>query len=260
MNNANAAGQACASCSGSSSRPMTSTSSRCTSRRTLTGGAGELAAEVQALALTGSRTLASNLQVTSSARGRRGAVEHPVRGRRARPPDRGRRAARSAVISPGRRVSFGTYFNAFPASYWRRWTTVSSVTLRIRLTGESKLVLYRSTARGHSHPVETINIESRRAGDDRAHAAADPVHRRRLVLVRHRGRPARDVRWSRPTGWRRWSRPPGKQAPAGRLSIGITTFNKPDDVVQQLRTLDDGHGRPRPARHDLRIIDQGTRR
>ena len=32
---------------------------------------------------------------------------------------------RSAVISPDRRVSFGTYFNAFPASYWRRWTTVS---------------------------------------------------------------------------------------------------------------------------------------
>src|SRR5215469_13634576 len=33
---------------------------------------------------------------------------------------------RSAVISPGRRVSFAPYFNAFPASYWRRWTTVSS--------------------------------------------------------------------------------------------------------------------------------------
>src|ERR1700742_3880572 len=29
---------------------------------------------------------------------------------------------RSARISAGRRVSFGSYFNAFPASYWRRWT------------------------------------------------------------------------------------------------------------------------------------------
>ena len=65
---------------------------------------------------------------------------------------------RSAVISPDRRVSFGTYFNAFPASYWRRWTTVDSVTLRIRLAGESTLVLYRSTARGHCHPIETINV------------------------------------------------------------------------------------------------------
>ena len=67
---------------------------------------------------------------------------------------------RSAVISEGRRVSFATYFNAFPASYWRRWTTVDSVTLRIRLAGESTLILYRSTARGHSHPVETINVRS----------------------------------------------------------------------------------------------------
>ena len=48
---------------------------------------------------------------------------------------------RSAVISEGRRVSFATYFNAFPASYWRRWTTVDSVTLRIRLAGESTVDL-----------------------------------------------------------------------------------------------------------------------
>src|ERR1700744_3101301 len=32
-------------------------------------------------------------------------------------------------------VSFATYFNAFPASYWRRWSTCSSVVLRAELTG-----------------------------------------------------------------------------------------------------------------------------
>src|SRR5437588_11643908 len=32
-------------------------------------------------------------------------------------------------------VSFATYFNAFPASYWRRWTTCTSVVLRTELTG-----------------------------------------------------------------------------------------------------------------------------
>src|SRR5260370_14280827 len=123
-------------------------------------GAGELAAEVQALALTGSRTLAGNLQVTSSAAV--GDAQSSIRFGADVPAhlieDAGPR--RSAVISPGRRVSFGTYFNAFPASYWRRWTTVSSVVLRIRLAGESKLVLYRSPARGHRHPVETVNIQS----------------------------------------------------------------------------------------------------
>ena len=33
---------------------------------------------------------------------------------------------RSALIAEGRRVSFATYFNAFPASYWRRWTATPS--------------------------------------------------------------------------------------------------------------------------------------
>src|SRR5262249_4694526 len=42
-------------------------------------------------------------------------------------PDADASVRQSALIAAGRRVSFGTYFNAFPASYWRRWTTVESV-------------------------------------------------------------------------------------------------------------------------------------
>lgn len=37
----------------------------------------------------------------------------------------------STSVRPGERVSFGTYFNAFPASYWRRWTTLGSVRLSV---------------------------------------------------------------------------------------------------------------------------------
>ena len=34
--------------------------------------------------------------------------------------------SRTAYRVPvGEKLSFGTYFNAFPASYWRRWTVVS---------------------------------------------------------------------------------------------------------------------------------------
>ena len=122
-------------------------------------GAAELAAEMATEQLTGRKAAGRGQRAGGQRRGRRGAVEHPVRRRRARPTwltTPGPR--RSAVISEGRRVSFATYFNAFPASYWRRWTTVESVTLRIRLAGESTIVLYRSTARGFSHPVETITV------------------------------------------------------------------------------------------------------
>ena len=30
-------------------------------------------------------------------------------------------------LSAGDEISFATYFNAFPASYWRRWTVLTSV-------------------------------------------------------------------------------------------------------------------------------------
>ena len=44
-----------------------------------------------------------------------------------------------ARIVAGRRVSLGTYFNAFPASYWQHWTSVREVRLTVRTNGpESK--------------------------------------------------------------------------------------------------------------------------
>ena len=45
-------------------------------------------------------------------------------------------------------VSFSTYFNAFPASYWRRWSTLKSVVLRVELTGTGRVDVYRSKATG----------------------------------------------------------------------------------------------------------------
>jgi galactofuranosylgalactofuranosylrhamnosyl-N-acetylglucosaminyl-diphospho-decaprenol beta-1,5/1,6-galactofuranosyltransferase len=45
-------------------------------------------------------------------------------------------------------VSFATYFNAFPASYWRRWSTLESVVLRVELTGSARVDVYRSKATG----------------------------------------------------------------------------------------------------------------
>ena len=47
---------------------------------------------------------------------------------------------RSLRVEAGSRVSFGTYFNAFPASYWRRWTSVESVTLRITVDGVADIL------------------------------------------------------------------------------------------------------------------------
>ncbi|NUS45189.1 MAG: glycosyltransferase family 2 protein, partial [Mycobacteriaceae bacterium] len=51
-------------------------------------------------------------------------------------------------------ASFCTYFNAFPASYWRRWTVLDAVVLRLELTGHGRVDVYRSKADGSRIHVE----------------------------------------------------------------------------------------------------------
>ena len=71
---------------------------------------------------------------------------------------------RTAItIHTGRHASFCTYFNAFPASYWRRWTPVRSVRFTAQVKGAGALALMRSTGRGLLHPVETVPIDSPQA-------------------------------------------------------------------------------------------------
>ncbi|HET7193800.1 MAG TPA: glycosyltransferase [Nocardioides sp.] len=60
----------------------------------------------------------------------------------------------------GDTLSFGTYFNAFPASYWRRWTIVDEVRLTVRLSGTGATVtVYRSMANGRSQRVDSATNE-----------------------------------------------------------------------------------------------------
>lgn len=54
----------------------------------------------------------------------------------------------SLQIGAESEVSFATYFNAFPASYWRRWTTCKSVVLRVQVTGAGRVDVYRTKATG----------------------------------------------------------------------------------------------------------------
>ncbi|GAA4521598.1 glycosyltransferase [Brachybacterium paraconglomeratum] len=66
---------------------------------------------------------------------------------------------RHAVRIPAQSMrSFGTYFNAFPASYWRRWTPVRAVRLTVRTAGSGHLVVMRSTARGTLQRQESRNV------------------------------------------------------------------------------------------------------
>jgi galactofuranosylgalactofuranosylrhamnosyl-N-acetylglucosaminyl-diphospho-decaprenol beta-1,5/1,6-galactofuranosyltransferase len=57
-------------------------------------------------------------------------------------------------VDAGQRLSLGAYFNAFPASYWRRWTIVEHVTLTVTVEGAGALVIvHKSLANGNSQRV-----------------------------------------------------------------------------------------------------------
>lgn len=159
---------------------------------------------------------------------------------------------RSVAVPPGRRVSFLTYFNAFPASYWRRWSTVEEVVLRIRLRGDAKIIVYRSNSKGHSQRLDVLEVRS--AGTEE-HLVTLPLKpfvdggwywfdivagERAAVLER--------AEWCAET-----------DVPQRRASIGITTFNRPDFCVQQLLAL----GRATDVLEvidEIFVVDQGTQR
>jgi galactofuranosylgalactofuranosylrhamnosyl-N-acetylglucosaminyl-diphospho-decaprenol beta-1,5/1,6-galactofuranosyltransferase len=55
---------------------------------------------------------------------------------------------RQLQVPTSARVSFASYFNAFPASYWKRWTTVETVTLHLNVRGAGRIEVYRSKPNG----------------------------------------------------------------------------------------------------------------
>ena len=81
--------------------------------------------------------------------------ESETNARRAHPPTR-----TTLEIGAESEVSFATYFNAFPASYWRRWSTLESVVLRVELTGSARVDVYRSKATGARITVGGAPISS----------------------------------------------------------------------------------------------------
>jgi galactofuranosylgalactofuranosylrhamnosyl-N-acetylglucosaminyl-diphospho-decaprenol beta-1,5/1,6-galactofuranosyltransferase len=136
-------------------------------------------------------------------------------------------------VRQGDSVSFGTYFNAFPASYWRRWTIVQQVRLTVRLRGEGATVtVYRSMANGRSQRVDSATVE----GDtgefsfdlplkpfvdggwywyDAVAADADAV--------------VESAEWT--------AEVPEDRATRGTVTIGITTMNRQDFCAKLLTQL-----------------------
>jgi galactofuranosylgalactofuranosylrhamnosyl-N-acetylglucosaminyl-diphospho-decaprenol beta-1,5/1,6-galactofuranosyltransferase len=138
---------------------------------------------------------------------------------------------REVVIPSSARVSFASYFNAFPASYWKRWTRIEDVTLRLRLRGEGRIEVYRSKPNG-----DIVHL----AGAP-VHAADDwEVHEFRTTL-----KPFEDGGWlwfdvftenaELTVADAAWLS--DEPVPMKKVAVGTTTFNRLDDCVVSLLAL-----------------------
>ncbi|GAB3286034.1 glycosyltransferase [Parasphingorhabdus pacifica] len=67
---------------------------------------------------------------------------------------------RSVKVPSHSKISFASYFNAFPASYWKRWTKVDEVVLRLKVKGAGRLDVYRSKPNGDSVHLEGTPVSS----------------------------------------------------------------------------------------------------
>src|SRR6185295_5333257 len=65
----------------------------------------------------------------------------------------------SAVLPALSEVSFGAYFNGFAAGYWRHWSILTEIRLKLSLSGEGRVDVYRTKADG-SHIYVTGEIVS----------------------------------------------------------------------------------------------------
>jgi galactofuranosylgalactofuranosylrhamnosyl-N-acetylglucosaminyl-diphospho-decaprenol beta-1,5/1,6-galactofuranosyltransferase len=162
-------------------------------------------------------------------------VEHPNSATpRAHAIDRSRLRMR-----PDTEVSFATYFNAFPAAYWRRWTTLRSVVLQVELSGRAGVQVYRSksdaapvlldsavTGVGIGDQSQTLRFElPLTAFEDGGWMWFDVTAEEEPVVLER-------------ASWHSPSEPPGGSGPEqSTVAIGIPTFNRPADAVQALLAL-----------------------
>ncbi|MDT5124608.1 MAG: galactofuranosylgalactofuranosylrhamnosyl-N-acetylglucosaminyl-diphospho-decaprenol [Mycobacterium sp.] len=130
-------------------------------------------------------------------------------------------------------VSFATYFNAFPASYWRRWSILDSVVLRVELVGSARVDVYRSKATGARITVGGSAVSSGDSGQPvvaEFEIGIDPFEDGGWIWFDITTNSAVTVHSA---GWYAPQPAPGR----ANIALGIPTFNRPSDCVSALAAL-----------------------
>jgi len=159
-------------------------------------------------------------------------------------------------VSGGERVSFGTYFNAFPASYWRMWTVVSDVTLTVKVSGRDAIVIvYRSMPDGRSQRVDSRSVDDASSAEFSFDLPLQPfadggwywfdlaAGSEDVVLE--------EAAWV--------AEVPADRAEPGTVTVGITTINRPEfcaNLLAQIGSDEAVHA----VLDEVIVVEQGTKK
>jgi galactofuranosylgalactofuranosylrhamnosyl-N-acetylglucosaminyl-diphospho-decaprenol beta-1,5/1,6-galactofuranosyltransferase len=157
-------------------------------------------------------------------------------------------------VNQGQKLSFGTYFNAFPASYWRRWTHVTDVRLTVRIAGKgASVTVYKSMANGRSQRVASATTEPDGTGEFVFDLTLTPFVDGGWywydVVGGDEDAVVRSAEWT--------AEVPDDLAVPGTTDIAITTMNRPDFCAKLLSQIGDDQDLA-PYLDTVFVMEQGT--
>jgi galactofuranosylgalactofuranosylrhamnosyl-N-acetylglucosaminyl-diphospho-decaprenol beta-1,5/1,6-galactofuranosyltransferase len=160
----------------------------------------------------------------------------------------------SLRVTSGDKLSFGTYFNAFPASYWRRWTVVTDVTLTVRLRGlGATVIVYKSMAKGHSQRVGSADTTTDGSSTFTLDLTLKPFVDGGWywydVIAGDDDVVVESAEWT--------AEVPDDRAQHGTVDIAITTMNRPDFCAKLIGQIGDD-AELRPFLDTVFVMEQGT--
>jgi galactofuranosylgalactofuranosylrhamnosyl-N-acetylglucosaminyl-diphospho-decaprenol beta-1,5/1,6-galactofuranosyltransferase len=159
-------------------------------------------------------------------------------------------------VESSQRVSLGTYFNGFPAGYWRRWTVVGEVRLDLTVSGAgANVIVYRSMANGRSQRVDGWTCETSGPSSVSFDLTLVPFVDGGWywfdVIAGDDPAVVEEATWS--------AEVPADRAEPGSVTVGITTMNRPDycaALIAQIGADDD----VRALLDEVLVMEQGTQK
>lgn len=142
------------------------------------------------------------------------------------------------TVPAGNEVSFETYFNAFPASYWRRWSQLDSVVLAMDVEGTATVSVYRSKYDGTRIAVTSVEASGRTEIPLALNNFEDGGWLWFDITAESDARIS-NAAWCSPQEPKEQVLDDATVIPPqpNQVAVGIPTFNRPRDAVNALHAL-----------------------